>query len=171
LELVIDPVCSVVFEAEPEEAAIMKQPPRPLHAKLFGKSVLAAGITEGLLALLAVMLVYFTFGEMGNGIDHARAVAFATLIFVNVSLILSLRSRTERIWRGLKRPNQTLYWVGAVLFVVSGAVLYVPFLAKLFHFSPPHGTDLIAAAGIAILVLTLSETAKWMISKKNLATK
>src|SRR6185312_6617592 len=35
LELVIDPMCSIVFEAEPEEQAIMQRPPRNPEQPLF----------------------------------------------------------------------------------------------------------------------------------------
>ena len=35
LQLIIDPVCSIVFEAEPEEADIMRRPPRSPDARLF----------------------------------------------------------------------------------------------------------------------------------------
>ena len=38
LELVIDPICSIVFEGEPSEADAMQKPPRGLGEKLFGKA-------------------------------------------------------------------------------------------------------------------------------------
>jgi len=41
LELIIDPACSVVFEAEKEEKNIMQRPPRNLKEKLFGKKILS----------------------------------------------------------------------------------------------------------------------------------
>lgn len=41
LELIIDPACSVVFEAEKEEKNIMQRPPRNLKEKFFGKKNLS----------------------------------------------------------------------------------------------------------------------------------
>ena len=35
LEMVIDPVCSLVFEAETEEDGVMRRPPRPPAEPLF----------------------------------------------------------------------------------------------------------------------------------------
>jgi Ca2+-transporting ATPase len=35
LELVIDPVCSLAFEAEPEERDVMRRPPRDPNGALF----------------------------------------------------------------------------------------------------------------------------------------
>jgi len=37
LELIIDPACSIVFEAEPEEGDIMQRPPRNVKNPLFGR--------------------------------------------------------------------------------------------------------------------------------------
>ena len=44
LELVIDPACSVVFEAEPEEADVMRRRPRNSKESLFGKRLFGLGI-------------------------------------------------------------------------------------------------------------------------------
>jgi Ca2+-transporting ATPase len=153
LELIIDPVCSIAFEAEPAEASIMQRPPRPTRARLFGRSVLTAGMMEGVLVLLAVFIVYITVGKMGVIPDHARAVAFATLIFANIGLILTLRSRTEPAWQFLKRRNPTLGWIGLALMAMSGLVLYTPKLIDIFHFAPPHFGDLLASAAAAVLSL------------------
>jgi Ca2+-transporting ATPase len=47
LHLVIDPACSIVFEAEPEEADVMQRPPRDPRAPLFGRHVLAISLVQG----------------------------------------------------------------------------------------------------------------------------
>ena len=50
LEMVIDPVCALVFEAEPEEDDVMRRPPRAPHEPLFSASLIgwssAAGSTR-----------------------------------------------------------------------------------------------------------------------------
>jgi len=92
--------------------------------------------------------------------DHARAIAFATLIFANIGLILTLRSRTEPAWVFLKRRNPTLGWIGLALIVTSGIVLYAPKIVEIFHFSPPHVVDLGICAVVAALSLIGFEIAK-----------
>lgn len=153
LELIIDPVCSIAFEAEPAESSIMKRPPRPALGRLFGRAVLTAGMLEGAFVLLGVFAVYVAIGKMGEVPDHARAIAFATLIFANIGLILTLRSRTEPAWTFLKRRNPTLGWIGLALVVMSGLVLYAPGVVTIFHFAPPHIADLGICAAIAALSL------------------
>lgn len=160
LELIIDPVCSIAFEAEPGEATLMQRPPRPAQGRLFGRAVVTAGLMEGVFVLIGVCIVYFTAMKMGETTDHARALAFATLIFANIGLILTLRSHTEPAWTFLKRPNPTLLWIGVALFALSGIVLYVPAAVSIFHFAQPHGTDLAISAGAAALSLAGFEAAK-----------
>ena len=166
LELIIDPVCSIAFEAEPAEPSIMKRPPRAAQSRLFGRPVLTAGLMEGAFVLLAVFVVYITVGKMGDVPDHARAIAFATLIFANIGLILTLRSRTEPAWVVLKRRNSTLGWIGVALVAMSGLVLYTPKVVDIFHFSPPHLTDLGVCAAVAALSLIGFEIAKVIRSPK-----
>lgn len=171
LELIIDPVCSIAFEAEPAEASIMKRPPRPALGHLFGKSVLTAGMLEGAFVLLAVFVVYITVGKMGEMPDHARAIAFATLIFANLGLILTLRSRTEPAWVFLKRPNPTLGWIALALIAMSAIVLYAPKVVDIFHFSPPHLADLGVCAAVAALSLIGFELAKVIRRRKYLRSR
>jgi len=160
LQLIIDPVCSILFEAEPEESSIMQRPPRPLGASLFGKAVVTGGLLRGLFICTAAMVVYYFVGKLGAVADHARAVAFTMLIFANLGLILSLRSRTEPAWTFFRRPNPTLWWITAVMICLSGLILYVPKVVDIFHFVPPHVSDIAASAGVAALSLIGFEIAK-----------
>lgn len=166
LELIIDPVCSIAFEAEPAEPSIMKRPPRPVSARLFGKSVLTAGILEGVFVLIAVFGLYITVGKTGELPDHARAIAFATLIFANIGLILTLRSRTEPAWVFLKRRNPTLGWIGLGLVIMGAIVLYAPWVADVFHFSSPHLIDLLICSVVAALSLVGFEVLKVVKSRR-----
>jgi P-type Ca2+ transporter type 2C len=54
LEMVIDPVCSIVFEAEGEEADTMRRPPRAPSAPLFTAGFVIWSLLQGVLALALV---------------------------------------------------------------------------------------------------------------------
>lgn len=142
LELVIDPACSIVFEAEPEDAGVMNRPPRDPKANLFGIRLLGLGLLQGLTGLLVVLAIYLSALWNWLNADDAIALSFTTLIFANLGLIFANRSWTRTVWSTMQVPNPALWWVvgGTVLFL--GATLYVPFLQKLFHFSTLHGNDL-----------------------------
>jgi Ca2+-transporting ATPase len=154
LELIIDPACSVVFEAEAEESNVMKRPPRNPEEPLFGKSVILISLLQGFSVLLVVLAVFLISRSLGRGEDETRALTVVTLILSNLALILTNRSWTRTIWGMLKSPNSALLWVigGAISFVLL--ILYVPFLRDLFRFSILHPFDLllcVAAAAISIV--------------------
>ncbi|MGB8345011.1 MAG: cation-translocating P-type ATPase, partial [Ktedonobacteraceae bacterium] len=146
LELIIDPACSVVFEAEAEESNVMQRPPRNPEEPLFGKNIIIISVLQGLSVLVVVLLVFLAERSFGHGEDEARALAVVTLILSNLALILTNRSWTRTIWGMLRSPNSALLWVlgGTITFVFL--VLYVPFLRNLFRFSILHPIDLLLCA-------------------------
>ena len=155
LELIIDPACSVVFEAEEIDPAIMDQPPRRAGQGIFGRRVLVIAACQGLSVLAAVVCVYLWSIGSGKADDVVRSLAFATLVIGNLSLILVNRSWRLPVWRTFReRRNRTLKWVvgGAALFLV--VLLSVPGLRGAFDLGPlAPGDWLLAvvagAAGVA----------------------
>jgi Ca2+-transporting ATPase len=150
LELIIDPACSVVFEAEPEEADVMNRPPRRPDAPLFGRRTVILSLFQGLSVLIILLIVYVISFKRGQSEEDSRALTYATLIIANLGLIFVNRSWSRTVLATLRSPNAALWWVtgGAVLFL--GMALYVPFLRDLFRFSVLHLTDILIciAAGI-----------------------
>jgi P-type Ca2+ transporter type 2C len=163
LELIIDPVCSIAFEAEPENGAIMRRQPRLLSTKLFRLQILGRSIFQGMLALAAVLVMFYRVDQREQIADHARAVAFSSLVFINAALVIAIRSGNESIFSASTRSNKTIYWVGAGVFGLATIVLFIPQLAKLFHFTPPHGSDLAEAFIVAFVLLIIFELAKFAV--------
>jgi Ca2+-transporting ATPase len=142
LELIIDPACSIVFEAEPEEDHIMEKPPRNLQEPLFNKRNIRYSLLQGLSVLVIVLAVFIAAMSRGQGELDARTLSFTTLIIANIGLILTNRSRSRTILSTLRSPNAALWWViaGAIFFL--SIVLYIPVLRDMFHFSTLHPIDL-----------------------------
>ena len=150
LELVIDPACSIVFEAEPEEADLMNRPPRDPAAPLFGGGILGLGLLQGASVLVIVLGVYLAaLGGLRDS-DDAIALSFTTLVLANLGLIFANRSWSSPMVATLRTPNPALWAVfGGSIFFLALA-LYVPLLREIFHFSTLHWDDLAfcAIAGI-----------------------
>ncbi len=152
LELIIDPACSIIFEAEKEEVGIMSRPPRKQNDSIFGRKIIGLGIVQGLVVLVFVLAVYIIARHLGYSTEQVRTLVFATLVLTNLVLILTNRSRTKGALAMLRSPNKALWWIcgGATAFL--GAVLYVPFLGQLFRFSPLS----LQALSIVFLAVILS---------------
>lgn len=154
LELIIDPACSIVFEAEPEEAHVMNRPPRNPKESLFSRKTLVLSIMQGLIVLIILLGVFSISLYRGHGEKDARAITFTTLIIANLGLIMTNRSWSHSILSTLRKPNKALWWVVAGTLIFLSLVLYVPFLRNMFRFSKLHPIDLFIclAAGISSII-------------------
>lgn len=166
LELIIDPACSVVFEAEKEEISIMKRPPRNSKSPLFSKRILILSLFQGLFSLLAVALVFALALKIGQAEDEARALAFVTLIISNIFLILTNRSWSNNIILSFKNKNKALSLVlsGAMVFLL--VALYYPPLRDIFHFGFMHPLDISIALTAGVLSIVWFEIVKHIYAKK-----
>src|SRR6185369_11413412 len=111
LHLIIDPACSIVFEAEPEEADLMQRPPRNPKDPLFGKRMWSMSLLQGLGVLLILATLYGLALSRGQAESEARALAFTTLIIANLGLILINRSWSRTVLATIRSPNPALWWV------------------------------------------------------------
>jgi Ca2+-transporting ATPase len=156
LEMVIDPVCSLVFEAETEEEDVMRRPPRAPDEPLFSRELVVWSLLQGLLAFALVAAVYVSALQWEMPVPEVRALTFFSLVVVIVSLILVNRSFSASLLTALRRPNRAL---GAVLIAVTAILaltLLWPFASRLFAFGPLHADDLLltlGAGGVALVVL------------------
>jgi Ca2+-transporting ATPase len=154
LQLVIDPACTLVFEAEPEEDDVMRRPPRNPKEPLFGGGTLGVGLLEGVCVLLIVLAVYLTAFYGWRDEKDARALGFTTLVLANLGLIFANLSWSRTILSTLRSSNTALWWVLGGTLIFLGLVLYVPFLRSVFHFSTLHPGDLVLClAGGCVSVL------------------
>jgi P-type Ca2+ transporter type 2C len=166
LELIIDPACSVVFEAEPEEDDVMNRPPRNSQEPLFSRSTLIMSLLQGASVLLIVLTVFAIALYRGQGEFEARALTFTTLIIANLGLILTNRSWSRTILSTLRSPNAALWWVlgGAAVFL--GAVLYVPSLCSLFRLTTLHLIDLVICLSAGVVSIMWFEGLKMVNGRK-----
>ncbi|MFT5588678.1 MAG: Ca2+-transporting ATPase [Bradyrhizobium sp.] len=133
-ELLIDPTCSIVFEAEPDEANVMQRPPRCANARLFDRSLLMRGLAQGLGLLTVLMLVYLLAGAAGLTEGQIRAVTFASMIVGDIGLIFLNRSASLPLSAAVRLPNPALWRVVAGALFMLVLALTVPGLRGLFHF-------------------------------------
>lgn len=154
LELIIDPACSVAFEAEPAEPSLMHRPPRnPREPLLPGQRILLSCL-QGASVLVAVILLFAISLQRGESSINARTLTFATLVVGDLMLILSNRSWSRTILATAREPNPSLWWIAGGAFAVLVMVIFVPFFQVLFRFGPLHHFDvaICLASGIASLI-------------------
>lgn len=162
MELIIDPACSIIFEAENAEKGVMNRPPRGVDEPFFGVKKLFLGCFQGIWILVATLAVYFITLDMGYPTTEVRAMTFITLITANIFTIITNRSWAESIISILRTPNPTVKWVtgGAVVFMLLA--LTVPFLQRLFQFSPVSFIEVLISIAIGMATITWFEIYKYL---------
>lgn len=160
LEMVIDPVCSLVFEAETDEANIMSRPPRSPRQRLFSPRTMLWSLVQGTLALGLCSSLVIAGHHFGESASHIRATSFVTLILSILVLILVNRSFGASLIRAITRPNPTLLLVGAVVLSLLVMSQFWPAMTSLFAFAPLHRADWMIAGGIALCLFALLEAMK-----------
>ncbi len=150
LELLIDPACAVVFEAESEDQGLMDRPPRASTDSPFSGIQLMSGLLQGL-GVTAVLLAGKWWGDSNDwSDDQVRTVVYLSLLLSVMLLIWTNRSVSARLG-GLGRANNPFWWwMVAGVGVTWAALAYVPWIRRLMGFSAPGAAELSA---MAVLVL------------------
>lgn len=160
LEMVIDPVCSLVFEAETDERDVMKRPPRAPDAPLFSWPLVGWSVLQGALAFGVIALIYVAALWRGLPEDEARALGFFSLVLTIFSLVLVNRSFSASLVSAFRRRNVTLVCILLVIGAVLAAIMLWPAAASLFRFGPLHSDDLLVTLAAAAAVLLGLEALK-----------
>jgi P-type Ca2+ transporter type 2C len=160
LEMVIDPVCSLVFEAETEEDDVMRRPPRPPHEPLFSGALIGWGLLQGALAFVLVAVIFVVADARGMPEPEVRALTFFSLVLMIVSLIFVNRSFSTSLVTALRRPNRALALVLVAVAIMLSLTLIWPFARGLFRFGPLHADDLALTLGAGVAALVCLELLK-----------
>lgn len=160
LEMVIDPVCSLVFEAETEEDDVMRRPPRAPDEPLFSGALIGWSLLQGALAFVLVAAIFIVTVRRGMPEAEVRALTFFSLVLTIIGLIFVNRSFSASLMTALRRPNPALAWVLIAVTTMLSLTLLWPFASALFRFGPLHADDLTVTFGAGVLVLTILEVLK-----------
>ena len=160
LEMVIDPVCALVFEAERKETDIMKRRPRPPLEPLFSWRMIAWSVFQGGVAftLLAATFLVATYQEMPAA--EVRALTFFGLIASILALILINRSFSTSLLQALGRGNTALRYVFAAVIAISALIMFVPQIQKLLRFGHLRAADIGIAVAVGVTVFIILEILK-----------
>jgi Ca2+-transporting ATPase len=160
LEMIIDPVCTLAFEAETEERDVMRRPPRPPSEPLFSWPLIAWSVAQGALVFIVAAGFHVIASLRGMPADEARALTFLALVLSIGSLILVNRSFSSSLVATFRRPNPTLGWILAAVAAILALGLLLPPARGLFGFGVLQWGQLGPALGAAAFVLIALELAK-----------
>lgn len=166
LELIIDPACSTVFEAEPEEPGIMSRKPRSVQQSVLGRRSVALSLVQGISVLALVLIVYVLLIHFGRSEMVARTIAFSVLMLSNLLLIATNLTYRTPSSRSAQQLSNGPFWSMTVASIAAlVAIIGIPFLRSVFHFAPLNGIDYV------LIVLTGAGLIAWFEALKYLGRK
>ncbi|MCM8759021.1 MAG: cation-translocating P-type ATPase [Candidatus Omnitrophica bacterium] len=154
LEMIIDPACSIVFEAEPPEKDLMKRPPRKANESLLDRNTFFLSFLQGIIVFAVVFIVFLYSLASGHDEYRSRAITYITLIIANICLIFTNRSKTRFAFSKGSFKNRALILVTVGTLVVLMLINTNPFFRNLFNFGPVDIGDVFICivSGIASII-------------------
>lgn len=167
LELIMGPTCSIAFENEPMEKDAMSLKPRKMSNTFFHWKELSLSIVQGLAITAGLMIVMY--GSIHENQTEAvtRTLIFSTLVFANILLTLTGRSRTETLYAGLRTRNNLIPLMILITLAIYVLSLNYQPLMNIFEFVPVEWNALATCALIAFLSVIWIEVFKVIKNKSH----
>lgn len=166
LELVMGPMCSVVYENEPIEKNSMQLPPRPLRSTFLSFKEMSTSILQGLAITLGILFVYQYSAQIYESEQLTRTMVFTTLVFANIILSLANRSFLYSIFTTLKYKNNMMFALNTATLTMLALILYLPVTAAFFKVQPLSGQQLVFCLLTASASVLWIEILKWRRRKR-----
>ena len=161
LELIMDPTCAVAFENEPAEPGLLQKPPRVRAGSLFTRSELLLSLVQGTMITVGVLAMYRYAIYLGKDEATTRSFVFATLLISNVFLTFINRSFEHTIGTTLFYRNRLIWGIAGASIVLTGIILYFPWLRGVFSLGALTVTEIAYCAVTAIISVGWMEFWKW----------
>jgi Ca2+-transporting ATPase len=164
INLVTDSLPALALGMEESEPDVMLQKPRPAKENLFahgtGFDIIYQGILVSVLTLLAYLIGHYI--EAGvwiyeNSVD-GMTMAFLTMSMAEIFHSFNVRSRKSILT--LKKQNFYLYGAMLIAMLLTVMVIYVPFFARVFDFTPISVQEYFIAMALAFAIIPLVEIVK-----------
>lgn len=164
INLVTDGLPALALGLDPADPEVMRRQPRPQGSGVitremwlgiaFVGSVMAVGTLLILDAGLPGGLI-----EGSGSLDHARTLAFTTLVLFQLFNVFNARSDTRSAFRTMFR-NRWVWGALALSLLLQVLVVYIPFLQRAFNTTSLDLADWLWCFAVASSVLWLRELSK-----------
>lgn len=168
LEMVIDPVCALVFEAERPEDDVMDRPPRDPAESMFSPAMLVWSLLQGTIAFAMLAAVFLLKNAAGAAEHEVRALVFFGLIAQLIALILVNRSFQASLRDAFLRKNKALRYVLVAVGSVTALVLILPQAQQLLMFSTMGLSGMLLALSLGVGLLFILESCKYFMKRMQL---
>lgn len=155
-EILINPACSIVFEAQPPQRDIMNRPPLPAGTTPFDRAVIYSGLRLGaVLSVIVLSGLVFLWLQSESAVQQRNFVFVLLALFV---LVIGLFSGDDEAWW---RPSMQWWWLASLTGGLVVGCLSIPALSDLLELSWPSQSVwglLLMATVAAAIVMKIRQT-------------
>lgn len=170
LNLVTDSLPALALGMEPVEPGVMKQKPRDSRKSIFSDGFAASmifyGVLVGVITLAAYWLGEYVLSNPNVADGTANTMAFATLVFGELTRAFAVRSETRSIFSIGVFSNSAMNKAFLVSLALQLAVLFIPFLQEIFKVQSLTGMEWLIVILLSLVPLIVSEITKAFRSKE-----
>ncbi len=161
VNLATDGLPALALAVDPPEGDLMQRRPRNAKVGIFTRPVVLLMLTGGVWSTLVNVGLFAWTTHSGRPLAEAMSMTFVSLVLIQFFKAYNYRSDRLSVW---KRPfaNKWLNLAVGWELVLLVALLYVPFLQRLFGTFPLTVEDWLIVAGTAFTIVPVLEAAKWM---------
>lgn len=134
LELIVDPICSIVFESLELEKGDRYSSPRRKNSDLLTISKFSLSFLQGIMVLILLLTLYFWMKQKGYNENEIRSFGFIFLVVSNFSLMLTNLTHKGGFISILRSLHSSVFWV---FFLAASALIasfQFEFSLRLFGF-------------------------------------
>lgn len=164
LNLVTDSLPALALGMEPVEPGVMKQKPRDSHKSIFADGFAASmifyGVLVGAITLASYWLGEYVFSDPTVADGTANTMAFATLVFGELTRSFAVRSERYSIFKIGVFTNSAMNKAFVVSLAMQLAVLLLPFLQPIFKVQQLTLVQWVVVIALSFVPLVVSEITK-----------
>lgn len=164
LNLVTDSLPALALGMEPVEPGVMKQKPRDARKSIFADGFAASmifyGVLVGAITLGSYWLGEYVLSDPTVADGTANTMAFATLVFGELTRAFAVRSETRSIFKIGLFTNSAMNKAFVVSLAMQLAVLLIPFLQPIFKVQSLSPVEWCVVIGLSLVPLIVSELTK-----------
>ncbi len=169
INLITDSLPALALGVEPPEKDIMSRKPRKTNEGVFANGMGFDVVYQGVLVAVLTVISYF----IGRALDphvveeagmimsgHGITMAFLTLSMCEIFHSFNMRSQRKSIFSLGKKQNLLLLGAMILSFVLTTAIIEIPFLANIFDFTTIGILEYAISIGLALMVIPVVEIVK-----------
>ena len=171
INLITDTFPALALGLEKPESDIMTRKPRSTKEGIFANGMGLDVLYQGAMVSVLTIIAYF----IGRGFDtslateagmivsdHGITMAFLTMSLCEIFHSLNMRSQSKSFIKMELSGSHNMVLIGAAVlsFILTTAIIEIPFLANIFDFTSIGITEYLISVGLAISIIPIVEIVK-----------